>query len=115
MFLNDKKFLGQKIKFYRKLRSLTQAELAEKIGISEKHLSKVETGLHYPSISAFWDICEILTIPLSEFGINIDENSDNKLRDDVIKDIYLLNDLELEYLSSLLELTFKKFSIKSKS
>ena len=114
MFLNDKKFIGQKIKFYRKLRGLTQAELAENIGLSEKHLSKIETGLHYPSISVFWDVCEILSIPLSEFGINIDEQSDNKLRNDVLRKIYLLNSSELEYLSSLLELTFKNFSIKSK-
>ena len=114
MLLNDKKIIGQKIKSYRKKRGYTQAELAEKITISEKHLSKIETGLHFPSISAFWNACEVLDIPLSDFGINIDTSTENELREDFIRKIYLLNDSELEYFSKFLQFTLENFQINKK-
>ena len=36
MFL-DKKFIGQKLKEYRKKASLSQEQIAEKTGLAEKH------------------------------------------------------------------------------
>ena len=47
MFYCDKKFIGNVIKTFRKKSKIKQSELAEKIGISEKHLSKIETGKNY--------------------------------------------------------------------
>lgn len=48
MIFDDKYFIGRKIKSFRKKRGLTQAELAEKIDLSEKHISKpVFTYHHY--------------------------------------------------------------------
>ena len=41
MIFDDKYFIGRKIKSFRKKRGLTQAELAEKIDLSEKHISKI--------------------------------------------------------------------------
>ena len=49
MIFDDKYFIGRKIKSFRKKRGLTQAELAEKIDLSEKHISKIEAGVHLPS------------------------------------------------------------------
>ena len=115
MFLNDKKFVGQKIKSYRKMRNYTQAELAEKVGISEKHLSKIETGLHYPSIHVFWQACEILKIPMSEFGINTERKQDNIKRNEIIKKIYSMDDIELDFLQLLINSTIENFTIKAKS
>ncbi len=49
MIFDDKYFIGRKIKSFRKKRGLTQAELAEKIDLSEKHISKIEASIHVPS------------------------------------------------------------------
>ena len=46
MIFDDKYFIGRKIKSFRKKRGLTQAELAEKIDLSEKHISKIEASIH---------------------------------------------------------------------
>ena len=49
----DKKYIAQILQNARKQKHLKQSELAEMIGISEKHLSKIETGKNYPSLDNF--------------------------------------------------------------
>ncbi len=39
------KVFGQLLKQYRKNMNLTQADMSEKLGISEKYVSRVETGI----------------------------------------------------------------------
>ena len=50
----DKKVIAQIIQDSRRKAGLKQSELAEKIGISEKHLSKIETGKNYPALDTFF-------------------------------------------------------------
>lgn len=66
----DKKTIAKVIKNARRNAKLTQAELAEKIGISEKHLSKIETGKNYPALDTFFRIINILNLSLGDFGFN---------------------------------------------
>ena len=114
MFLDDKKMIGRKIKIYRKMREMTQSELSEKADISEKHLSKIETGIHYPSIAVFFKIREILDIPLNEFGININSSCENQQRDELLKYIFSLNDIETSYLLNFAKNTFEHFNLTNK-
>lgn len=78
MVFCDKEFIGRKIKEFRKLSKMTQAQLAEKTGISETHMSKIEIGSNAPSIENFLKIAEVLNIPLSEFGVSTKSDSDIK-------------------------------------
>ena len=52
------------IKELRESRKLTQAELAEKLGVSDKAISKWETGKGYPDISLLDPIAKT-------FGVSI--------------------------------------------
>ena len=45
------KQIGRKIAYYRKLRNLTQEQLAQKINISKSSLGKIECGHYNHSIS----------------------------------------------------------------
>ncbi len=45
---------------------MTQAELAERIGISEKYLSRIECGKQLPSIVIVAKMCEALCISADE-------------------------------------------------
>ena len=65
----DKKIIGKIIQNFRKDAGIKQSELAEKIGISEKHLSKIETGKNYPSLDNFLRMASILNFNLEDFGI----------------------------------------------
>ena len=67
----DKNYIAQVLQNARRKACLKQAELAEKINISEKHLSKIETGKNFPALDTFFKIIEVLQLNLVDFGINI--------------------------------------------
>lgn len=110
MIYDDKKFIGKIIKNARKSAKLTQAELAEKIDMSEKNLGNIENGKQFPQINNFFRILEVLNLSVEDFGVNQKEKSD-KIRKDLIQSIYLLNDTELEIYLNILkyisQLTYK--------
>jgi transcriptional regulator with XRE-family HTH domain len=62
----SKETIGRRIADARKTACLTQAELAEKIDISEKYLSRIECGKQLPSIVIVLKICEVLYISVDE-------------------------------------------------
>lgn len=64
-----KEYVAGIIKNARKNQGLKQSELAEKVGISEKHLSKIETGKNYPALDNFFKIAEILKLSFKDFEI----------------------------------------------
>lgn len=79
---NDKyKQLGLKISYYRKMRGLSQLELAEKVGISRTHMSNIE-AVNMPtsiSLDTLFDIADILDIPIGylvDFNPRFSQNED---------------------------------------
>ena len=46
---NIKVIFGANVKYYRKKQNLTQEQLAEKLEITTKHLSTIETGTNFVS------------------------------------------------------------------
>ena len=111
MIYDDKKFIGEIIKNARKKLKLTQAELAEKIDMSEKNLGNIEKGKLFPQINNFFRLLEVLNLSLDDFGVNSNNEFDEK-RENLIQKIYLLGDAEIEIYSKLVDfaesLTFKK-------
>lgn len=59
-------FTGAVIKELREKKHLTQAELAEKLCVSDKSVSKWETGKGYPDISLLELIAEVLGVSVAE-------------------------------------------------
>ena len=59
------KIIGLNIAYYRKLKGLSQMQLAEKANISRTHLSNIEAPNMPTSISleTLFDIAEILNVP----------------------------------------------------
>ena len=102
MFLfEDKEFIGKKIKQLRVKAKLSQAELSEKIGMTEKNLSNIERGLQVPSLNSFLRLLQLLHVPLTEFGIDF-KTIENKNRDELVKEIYLLNEKEISSYISII-------------
>jgi len=62
----DKAYIGQKISAIRKERGMTQKELAEKIHVTDKSVSKWETGTHFPDIAIMDDLAAALGISVAE-------------------------------------------------
>ncbi len=58
--------IGQFIATKRREQNLTQEQLAEKIGVSNKTVSKWETGKTMPEYSVVEPLCAVLNISVSE-------------------------------------------------
>lgn len=99
----DKGIIGNKIKEARKTAKLSQAELAEKVGISEKHISNIERGLNLPDLDNFFNILRVLKLSINEFGFEIDE-SENPKRKELLKEVYMFNDVELNTYTAILSM-----------
>ena len=50
----------------RRIRGLTQTELADLVGVSQPHISRVEKGDEGPSLSVFRKIAKALDVELSD-------------------------------------------------
>ena len=58
--------IGKFIAFCRKEQGMTQAVLAEKLGISDRAISKWETGNSMPDSGIMLELCELLKINVNE-------------------------------------------------
>jgi transcriptional regulator with XRE-family HTH domain/DNA-directed RNA polymerase subunit RPC12/RpoP len=73
--------IGKFIAERRKKNNLTQAQLAEKLGVSDRAVSKWETGRAMPDTSIMLDLCGLLKINVNDLlngEIVIMENYDEK-------------------------------------
>lgn len=59
--------IGKYIAFKRKEQDLTQKQLAEKLNMSDKSVSKWERGICLPDVSVYLELCKILGISINEF------------------------------------------------
>lgn len=66
--MNQEK-IGSFIAENRKAKELTQIEFAEKLGVSNKSVSRWETGKNMPDVSLFLPICDMLEISVNELII----------------------------------------------
>lgn len=66
--MNEFRLLGLTIAYYRKLRGLTQAELAEATNLSRTHISNIEApnGKTSISLNNLFDIAEVLEVPVKD-------------------------------------------------
>lgn len=63
----DQEKIGRYVAEKRKGLGLTQKQLAQKLNMSDKSVSKWERGICLPDVSVYSDLCEILGIRISEF------------------------------------------------
>lgn len=82
------KYIAQK----RKNLGLTQREIAEQLGMSDKSVSKWERGVCLPDVSVYMELCRIIGISLNEFiagedieQVELQEKSEQNILD-VTKD-----------------------------
>lgn len=66
--INEFRLLGLTIAYYRKLRGLTQAELAEATNLSRTHISNIEApnGKTSISLNKLFDSADVLEVPVKD-------------------------------------------------
>jgi transcriptional regulator with XRE-family HTH domain len=97
-----KSVLGKRIRQIRLESGMTQQDLAEKVGITEKQISKIETGVHYPKFENFIKILESFNISMQEFAVQ-SETEANIIRRKIMRIMNKASEEELQYLLLLVK------------
>lgn len=71
--------IGKYIAGKRKSLGMTQKQLVEKLGMSDKSVSKWERGVCLPDVSVYKELCSILGISLNEFLAGEDIAQENMI------------------------------------
>lgn len=72
------KYIGEKIRYYRKKQKITQEQLGERIGASKARISNYETGYRSPQQDDLFALAEALNISINDLfpPIKKDDNND---------------------------------------
>ena len=77
------KNLGEMISFLRKEKGMTQSELAEKMNVTDKAVSKWERNLACPDVNSIPKLVEILGITVEEL-LNAQTKKENNKIDEIV-------------------------------
>jgi len=106
-----KQTLGMMISSLRKEKGMTQLELAEKMGVMDKTVSKWERDLSFPDINSIPKLAEIFEISVddlmqvkTETKENMSKNKVDEIVDTVLKGIGMAMGIAVTVLSILGEL-----------
>lgn len=79
----NRKELGQRIQAIRKRAGMTQEKLASLVPMEEKSLSRIERGVHYPSIETLETIAAALGVRFIDFFDYMDNKTDEAMRAEI--------------------------------
>ncbi|MFB4165793.1 helix-turn-helix domain-containing protein [Alteribacillus sp. JSM 102045] len=102
-----KKYIGSKVKEYRKAINLTTADLGERSETSQSTISEIERGSRAIQIETLINICDSLGVTLSDvlppdiLKEQMKEN-DNPRKKQLISLVNRLSDKEIELLTNML-------------
>ena len=106
-----KKTLGMIISSLRKEKGMTQLELAEKMGVTDKAVSKWERDLSFPDINSIPKLAEIFEVSVDELmqvktetKENMSKNKMDEIVDTVLKGVGAAMGIAVTVLSVLGEL-----------
>lgn len=85
--------IGKMIRELRISSGYTQEQLAEKIGIDNKHLSKIEKGVHIPSYKTMQKLSSVFGLKLNFFENETETTSQNPI---YTKSLKILNSSNTE-------------------
>lgn len=98
--------IGKYIAAKRKVLGLTQKQLAEKLNMSDKSVSKWERGICLPDVTVYLELCKILGISINEFLAGEDipkETIEQKAEENIIQ-ITKDNKNKQKYLKKIIRL-----------
>ena len=85
-------FAGRKTRELRKMRGLSQPQLADKIGVKFQQLQKYETGANRISASRLFEIANALDAPVTAFFPATDQDPNADLIDPRLHELARLLD-----------------------
>lgn len=96
--------MGRRMQYYRQKANLTQEKLAEKIGLSPNHLSRIEAGKHNPYFENIMLAAKELDVPIDAFLEDVEENQINTFLSIIKTDLLTMNKNQLKMLKRFIEI-----------
>lgn len=81
----DYKAIGRRIKHFRLQKNLTQTTLAEKLNVTDKYISSIETGRSKVSLSRLYDIASIFSIDITYLLKDVNPEAPSFINCDIIE------------------------------
>ena len=83
----DQEKIGRLIAECRREKKMTQVQLADKLRVTDKSVSKWENGKCLPDVSLYKDLCNILGITLNEFFVG-EKIKEDKFKEQADKNLF---------------------------
>lgn len=104
--LNQYQSMGNRIKLRRKELHIKQSELAERLDISNNHISSIENGREKPSLDMFLKICEELKVTPDYLLLgNVHANN---IPQNITEALSLCSEDDIKLASQIIELLIKR-------
>lgn len=94
--------IGKRVRKYRKLKNLSQEQLAEKIDISTTHMSHIETGSTKLSLQVLVDLSRVLEVNTDDL---LFENKPQTMINQITKLLSECNENQIEFITSIVKST----------
>ena len=110
--MNQEK-IGKFIAQCRKDKKMTQQELAEKLNVTDKTISRWENGHYLPDVSLFNELCNILDIEVVELlnGEKSKNNIDREIYAEILDKIRTTSSDGVDVIRKLSEKFFNEYNI----
>ncbi len=99
--------IGRRIATIRKATGLTQSEVCELCGISDKYLSNIERAKSIPSIEILMRICEVLKTTPDKILLGTSRIDNSDILQESISLLKLLDLKQLSLLNDIIEIISK--------
>ena len=63
---DERSLLGKRVKYLRRLKNLTQAQLAERVDLSVNYISQIETGVASPAFNTLSTLAKGLEVDIKD-------------------------------------------------
>lgn len=104
--------IGKRIGFRRKELGIKQSELAEKLEISNNHLSSIETGKQSPSLHTFINIC--VQLHVSPDYLLLGTMHAYNVPQDIFEKLRLCSQPDIELVRDFIDLLIKRNHLNHK-
>lgn len=98
-----KEILRHNLKERRKALGLTQYELAEKLNVEDKYISRLETGTSTPSFALLETLTKVLKTDMAEFFTEDDSVTKEELIKSINKQLALANTNKLKIIEKIIK------------
>ena len=105
--MNQLKLFGKRVKELRKKNNLTQEQLAEKIGVYQKQIRNIETGVCFTTFQTLEKLAQVFNVEIEELFKISHLNTREEIINNINKMLQNAKDTELSVIQRVIQSIIK--------